>query len=78
MSTVERGQGLRIRGRLAGIDADWPLIDGDFMVRDVGVLWPKKLSKLLTTPGPLASDRIAELQWQLHEAFPRSRNAASS
>lgn len=67
-----------VRGMLCFIDADWPLIGGDFMVRDVGVLWPKKLAKLLTAPGPLAPDRIAELQWQLHEAFPRSRNAASS
>ena len=67
-----------VRGMLCFIDADWPLIGGDFMVRDVGVLWPKKLSRLLTAPGPLAPDRIAELQWQLHEAFPRSKNAASS
>lgn len=67
-----------VRGMLCFIDADWPLIGGDFMVRDVGVLWPKKLSRLLTAPGPLAPDRIAELQWQLHEALPRSRNAASS
>ena len=67
-----------VRGMLCFIDADWPLIGGDFMVRDVGVLWPKKLSRHLTAPGPLAPDRIAELQWQLHEAFPRSKNAASS
>lgn len=67
-----------VRGMLCFIDADWPLIGGDFMVRDVGVLWPKKLAKLLTAPGPLGPDRIAELQWQLHEAFPRSKNAASS
>ncbi len=51
-----------VRGMLCFIDADWPLIGGDFMVRDVGVLWPKKLSRLLTAPGPLAPDRIAELQ----------------
>ena len=69
---------VRVRGMLCFIDGDWPLIGGDFMVRDVGVLWPKKLSRLLTAPGPLASDRIAELQWQLHEAFPRSKNPASS
>ena len=67
-----------IRGRLAGIDADWPLIGGDFMVRDVGLLWSKKLSRLLTALGPLAADRVAALQWPLHEAFPRSRNPASS
>ena len=67
-----------VRGMLCFIDADWPVFGGDFMVRDVGVLWPKKLSTLLTAPGPLASDRIAELQWQLHEAFPRSNSSATS
>ena len=67
-----------VRGMLCFIDADWPLIGGDFMVRDVGLLWSKKLSRLLTALGPLAADRVAALQWQLHEAFPRSRNPASS
>lgn len=65
-----------VRGMLCFIDADWPVIGGDFMVRDLGVLWPKKLAKLLAAPGPLAADRIAELQWRLHEAFPRSKHAS--
>ncbi|EFQ82849.1 hypothetical protein HMPREF0063_12058 [Aeromicrobium marinum DSM 15272] len=34
---------------LCFIDADWPLIGGAFTTRGVEVLWPKRLSKLLTT-----------------------------
>ena len=60
-----------VRGVLCFVDGDWPVIGGDFAVRDVAVVWPKKLAKLLVQPGPLDADRIAELQWQLHEAFPR-------
>lgn len=66
-----------VRGMLCFINADWPVIGGDFMVRDVGVLWPKKLAKLLVAPGPLDADRIAGLQWRLHEAFPRSKHSTS-
>ncbi|HET7724252.1 MAG TPA: NERD domain-containing protein [Propionibacteriaceae bacterium] len=63
-----------VRGVLCFVDADWPVIGGDFVVRDVAVVWPKKLAKLLVQPGPLDPDRIAALQWQLHEAFPRHRD----
>lgn len=62
-----------VRGVLCFINADWPLIGGDFMIRDVAVVWPKKLAKLVTQPGPLDPDRIGALQWQLHEAFPRAK-----
>jgi hypothetical protein len=29
------------------VDADWPLIGGSFTTRNVQVLWPKRLAKLL-------------------------------
>lgn len=62
-----------VRGVLCFVQADWPLIGGDFTVRHVAVLWPKKLVKVLAQPGPLDPDGIAALQWQLHEAFPRAK-----
>lgn len=62
-----------VRGVLCFVDADWPLIGGDFVVRDVSVLWPKRLKALLAQRGPLDADAIAETQWRLHEAFPRNR-----
>ena len=62
-----------VRGVLCFVDADWPLIGGSFTVQGVDVLWMKKLRAQLTEPGPLGSDVIADLQWQLHEAFPRHK-----
>ena len=60
-----------VHGVLCFVDADWPLIGGSFTVQGVAVTWPKKLRTALAEPGPLDADRIAELQWQVHEAFPR-------
>ena len=34
---------LPVRGVLCFVDADWPLIGGDFTSRGVHALWPKKL-----------------------------------
>ncbi len=39
---------LPIKGALCFVEADWPLIGGAFTTRDVHVLWPKRLAKLLT------------------------------
>jgi hypothetical protein len=63
-----------VRGVLCFVDADWPLIGGAFNVQDVAVLWMKKLKAMLTEPGALDDERIAEIQWDLHEALPRQKN----
>lgn len=60
-----------VRGVLCFVGADWPLIGGSFSVQDVAVLRLRKLQALLVEPGPFGEDEIAELQWRLHEAFPR-------
>ncbi|XPP26826.1 MAG: nuclease-related domain-containing protein [Leucobacter sp.] len=39
------GEAVPVRGVLCFIDADWPLIGGDFSVRGVRVLWPKRLKR---------------------------------
>lgn len=62
-----------VRGVLCFVDADWPLIGGSFTVEGVSVMWPRKLKARLAETGPLDIGRIADLQWQLHEAFPRQR-----
>ncbi|WP_299091593.1 nuclease-related domain-containing protein [uncultured Microbacterium sp.] len=41
------GEAATVQGALAFVDADWPLIGGDFTVRGVTVLWPRRLTKLL-------------------------------
>jgi hypothetical protein len=35
-------------GALCFVEADWPLIGGAFATREVQVMWPKRLAKLLT------------------------------
>lgn len=64
-------------GVLCFVDADWPLIGGSFTVQGVAVLWMKKLRQKLIEPGPLDPDRIADLQWQLHETFPRQKERST-
>ena len=66
-----------VLGVLCFVDADWPLVGGSFTVQGVSVMWPKKLKALLTEAGPLDADRIADLQWRLHEAFPRQKERPS-
>lgn len=61
-----------IHGVLCFIDADWPLLGGTFKVQGVEVLCGGKLRDKLINVGPLDAERIAELQWLLHQAFPRS------
>lgn len=38
-------------GALCFVAADWPLIGGSFITREVRVLWPKLLAKRLTEAG---------------------------
>jgi hypothetical protein len=37
-----------VTGALCFVEADWPLIGGSFSTGGVHVLWPKRLTKLLT------------------------------
>ena len=46
---------LPVRGVLCFVEADWPLIGGDFTVDGVEVLWPKKLAERLTAKEPAHS-----------------------
>lgn len=66
-----------VRGVLCFVGADWPIFGGSFIVHGVSVVWPKKLKASLLEPGPLDPGQIADLQWQLHAAFPRQKDAAS-
>lgn len=59
-----------IHGVLCFVDADWPLIGGAFTIRDVDVMWPKKLYPLLQADGPLKAAEIVEIHRQLAERLP--------
>jgi hypothetical protein len=53
-----------VTGALCFIEADWPLVGGAFTTRDVYVLWPKRLTKLLSEAAgsvdvPAARDALA-------------------
>jgi hypothetical protein len=41
--------GVRVTGAICFVDADWPLVGGSFITRDIQVLWPKKLAKSLAS-----------------------------
>jgi Nuclease-related domain len=46
---VRRAVGqIPVTGALCFVEADWPLIGGSFTTRNVRVLWPKRLAKVLT------------------------------
>ncbi len=64
--------GVPVHGVLCFVEADWPLLGGDFITRDVHALWPKKLYPKLQADGPLTSDAIAEIHRTLAGALPPS------
>lgn len=41
------GGAIPVTGVLCFVEADWPLIGGSFTTRNVRVLWPKRLAKIL-------------------------------
>lgn len=55
---------------LCFVKADWPLLGGDFVIRDVSVTLPRKLVSVLTRPGPLAEEQVAARHRRLAEFFP--------
>jgi len=61
---------VRVSGVLCFIEADFPVIGGSFTIRDVDVVWPRKLYTELAQPGSLDEAAIAALQRRLAQAFP--------
>lgn len=64
------GQDVPVTGVLCFVEADWPLIGGDFTTAGVRVLWPKKAAQLLTSAGPLTPDAVRAAHVSLSAAFP--------
>jgi hypothetical protein len=61
--------GVRVTGALCFIDADWPLIGGSFITRDVHILWPKKLVRSVARESRGGVD-VSTVCWQLARRFP--------
>lgn len=61
---------VEVRSVLCFVEADWPLLGGDFVIRGVMVTWPKKLAATIARPGPLTEEQITDAQQRLATAFP--------
>ncbi|THI96812.1 NERD domain-containing protein [Nocardioides sp.] len=59
-----------VHGVLCFVEADWPLIGGSFVTRDVDVLWPKKLYAKLSADGPWSTGQVRALHRLLGGALP--------
>ncbi len=59
-----------VGGMLCFVEADWPLIGGDFTIAGLKVLWPKKAASHILAAGPVEAG-TAERVWRaLAAAFP--------
>lgn len=61
-----------VQGVLCFVEADWPLVGGNFTIREVQVLWPKKLYPQLQAEGALTAEVIANLHHALARHLPAS------
>jgi len=57
-------------GMLCFVEADWPLLGGDFMIDNVEVLWPRKAVSRVTSQGSFGSDEIEAAFRALAASFP--------
>ena len=58
-------------GVLCFLEADWPLIGGDFTVRDIAVVWPRLLTKRISVAAPAGVD-VDAVYGRLGAVFPRN------
>ena len=59
-----------VQGVLCFVDADWPLVGGDFSTRGVYVMWPRKLQKRLLADGDLSVEVVANIHHMLALRLP--------
>jgi hypothetical protein len=61
---------IALRGMLCFVDADWPLIGGEFAINDVDVLWPKKAAERILLGAALSADEVSRIHHCLAARFP--------
>jgi len=59
-------------GMLCFVEADWPLLGGDFVIDNVEVLWPRKAVSRVTSPGSFGGDEIEAIFRALAVGFPQA------
>lgn len=63
------GDDVPVRAALCFVDADWPLLGSDFVVRDVLVTWPRRLSSVLSDELDGSALDLAAVHQRLNVAF---------
>lgn len=59
-------------GMLCFVEAEWPLLGGDFMIDNVEVLWPRKAVSRVTSAGSFGGDEIDAVFRALAVRFPHA------
>ena len=59
-----------VSGMLCFVEADWPLIGGDFTIADLRVLWPKKAAEHILKPGNVDAATAHHVHRTLGSWFP--------
>jgi len=62
--------GIPVGGMLCFVEADWPLIGGDFVIDGLSVLWPRKAASRILKPGTMDAATIDRVHRALALAFP--------
>ena len=63
-------QHVPVTGMLCFVEAEWPLLGGDFVIEKIKVLWPSKAADLIRKPGLLDAATSQQVFRSLAEAFP--------
>lgn len=59
-----------VAGMLCFVEADWPLLGGDFTIDRVRVLWPKRAATLIAQTGDIDAPTTQLIRQTLARAFP--------
>ncbi len=62
--------GIPVKGMLCFVEADWPLIGGDFTIAGLRVLWPKKAASYIVQPGSVDAATAEHIHRTLASSFP--------
>ncbi|HEY9478017.1 MAG TPA: nuclease-related domain-containing protein [Microbacteriaceae bacterium] len=59
-----------VSGMLCFVEADWPLIGGDFTIANLLVLWPRKAASRVVMPGNIDDATAQHVHHVLASSFP--------
>lgn len=61
---------VRVRGMLAFIDAEWPLLGGYVRIRETDVVWPGNADQIVASHGSLTEVDVERIHTTLARVFP--------